>query len=378
VGPGAGWRYAPYMSALLFALIACSGGSSEPVQAPAPTAPVEAAQPEPEPAVITASKASCTLVDTCAKACAGGDALACSQLGLWHQYGLNRAPHDEARAAELQARACDLGAGVGCFNLATQRVYGIGVTRDLALGNTLLAKAAELHERSCEAGGTTWCVNLATMLLQGQGVETDRQRGMTLLRKACSDKAKGACIELAMVTGKADKKARRVLLQEQCGNGEMEACSYLGETYLDIEPVDPKVANMWFAMGCEAGHPVGCRNLGVQHVTGKGAVQDADRGVQLMEAACTDAALPDPGACHLAGITYRDGALGFMPDPERAGELLVLACRMGQANACIDAIALSAAGKSSVPTRTESGELARLACNMGQATACKLLRGGTP
>jgi len=367
------------MIALLIAMLACSGGSSEPVPPPSPE-PAPAAAPEVQAApadapLVRAGKAQCTLVDTCTKDCASNDALACSQLGLWHQYGLNQAPQDAVRAAELQEKACDLGAGVGCFNLATQRVYGIGVSKDMALGNSLLAKAAELHERSCEAGGRTWCVNLASMLLQGQGVETDAQRGMTLLRKACSEKVKGACIQLAMVTGRTDKKARRVLLQEDCGGGQIEACSYLGETYLDIEPVDPKVANMWFKMGCDAGHPVGCRNLGVQHVTGKGAPQDAAVGVQLMEAACTDAMEPDAGACHLAGITLRDGALGFMPDPERAGPLLVQACHMGQANACVDAVALSASGKSTVPSRSEAVELTKLACAMGQATACKLLRG---
>ena len=318
------------------------------------------------------------MVDTCGVACNQGDALACSQLGLWHQYGLNRAAQDASTAAKLQEKACELGAGVGCFNLATQRVYGIGVQKDMALGNSLLAKAAEMHERSCEAGGIAWCVNLATMLLQGQGVEADPQRGMTLLRKACSDNVKGACIQLAVVTGRTDKKARRVLLQEQCGNGEMAACSFLGETYLDIEPVDPTVANMWFKMGCDAGHPVGCRNLGVQHVTGKGAPQDATRGVELMAAACTDAMEPDPGACHLAGITLRDGALGLMPDPERAGPLLTQACRMGQANACVDAVALAASGKAKVPSRSESVELTKLGCALGQPTACKLLKRGTP
>jgi TPR repeat protein len=325
---------------------------------------------------VRQAKAQCTVPDTCERNCEAGKPLACAQLGLWSQYGLNGVPLDEARAAELQQRACDMGAGVGCFNLASQRMYGIGVPSDHALGNALLAEAARLYEASCDAGGSTWCVNLASMLIMGQGVPQDAQKGMTLLRKACADKVDGACIQLAMVTGRTDKKARRVLLQEECGQGSMKACSYLGETYLDIEPVDPKVANMWFEMGCKINHSVGCRNLGVQHITGKGAPQDATRGLELLEAACTDAMEPDAGACHLAGITLRDGALGLMPDLQRAGERFVQACRMGQANACVDAVQLAATGASTVPSRAEAAQLTDMACRMGQPVACKLLRGG--
>ncbi len=364
------------MTTLLLTLLACGSG----VPDAAPTAPVPAAPAAaPSPAVpsaepILAAKAQCTLKDTCERDCASGQALACAQLGLWNQYGLNGLPRDPSKAAELQQRSCELGAGVGCFNLAAQRMYGVGVTTDHALGNSLLAKAAELYEASCEAGGKTWCVNLASMLLLGQGVEEDRQRGMTLLRKACQEKTPGGCIQLAMVTGRADKKAKRVLLQEECGNGEMKACSFLGETYLDIEPVDPMVANMWFKKGCDIGHPVGCRNLAFQHITGQGAPQDTERGLALLEAACTDALDADAGACHMAGLTLRDGALGLMPSPERAGPFFVQACYMGQANACVDAVMLAASGKSTVPTRAEAGLLTDMACRMGQATACKLMR----
>lgn len=360
------------MPTLLLALFAC-GTSEPPAPAPAPPA-ATAPAPAPTGAVVTQAKARCTLSDTCERDCTSGDALACAQLGLWAQYGLNQVPADPARAAGLQERACELGAGVGCFNLAAQRLYGVGVARDHALGTSLLVKAAENFEAACDAGGRTWCINLASMLVQGQGVDADVARGMTLLRTACAEDVPGACVQLSMVTGRNDKKARRVLLQEACSMGENPACSYLGETYLDIEPVEPKVANMWFKMGCDGGHPVGCRNLGVQHITGNGARQDAAEGLRLLEAACSDALDPDAGACHLAGITLRDGALGLMPEPARAGTLLVQACRMGQAQACVDAIALAAAGQSPVPDAAEAGQLAQMACAMGNPTACSLLR----
>ena len=352
--------------------------------APAPSSPQPVAEPGPatEPAeeapaevtAVTRSTARCKQASSCATDCEVGDPLACSQLGLWHQYGLAGAALDLERAAELQQRACDLGAGAGCFNLAVQRTYGVGVLRDPGLAEALMGKAAALHEASCEAGAIGWCINHANMLLRGQGVAADKHRAVAILRKHCADSVGDACVALAGALKKGDIGAAQKLLQKSCGNGEMVSCGYLGETYLDIQPPDPVAANVWFKSGCNANQPQACRNLGYQLITGEGTSQDAPRGLELLEFACESAKTPDGGACHLAGVTWLTGAQGIMPDPLKASERMGQACMMGQGIACMQAAQLIASGK--VPEGSLSAvRLTEMACYMGNGDACKIMQG---
>lgn len=366
-------------------LLACSPDAEVPAPEPAPVAapsgpaePVDA-PPPPVPVVdvskaVTRSTAKCTLAASCESDCRVGDALACSQLGLWYQYGLAGVEEDPARAADLQKRACDLGAGSGCFSLAVQRTYGIGVLRDPALAEALLGRAAALHEASCEGGAIGWCVNHADMLLKGQGVKADKHRAVAILREKCSGGLADACVQLSTAIKKSDLGAARVLLQKSCGNGEMVSCGYLGETYLDEDPPDPKAANLWFKSGCEAKQPQACRNLGYQMITGQGTEQDAPLGLTLLDSACRSKKSPDGGACHLAGVTLLTGAPGVMPDMTRAGERLGQACMMGQGVACLQSAQLLASGK--IPQgRYSALELTEMACFMGMADACRLMKG---
>jgi TPR repeat protein len=343
--------------------------------APAPAEVVAPEVPPPdEPAPVTARRAECTMEASCASECRSGDPLACSQLGIWAQYGLAGVTRDEERAAELQQRACDLGAGVGCFNLAAQRLHGIGVPKDIALSTALQVEAARLHERSCDAGANVWCVNLGMMLLLGQGVTPDQHRAVALLRKSCTAGEPHGCVGLASAIKRSDLGAARSLLQENCGKGQVLACGALGETYLDAVPPEPTNANVFFKMGCDGGDPVSCRNLGYQKLTGQGASLDVRAGLDLLAAACTSPQQPDGGACHLAGLTYLTGAEGVMPSPVAASENLALACRMGSPQACLTSAQLAAGGTVPGWGATEAQRFAEMACSMGQVDACKLLR----
>jgi hypothetical protein len=59
-------------------------------------------------------------------------------------------PKDDAQAARLYARACDLRWAPGCYNLAIMRERGTGVPQDRA-------KAAELYQVACRAGAKQAC-----------------------------------------------------------------------------------------------------------------------------------------------------------------------------------------------------------------------------
>ncbi len=126
-------------------LAACGSGPAEPSGPP----------------VLTEVQASCEHADACVLACSADEALACNQLGLWLHDGLQGAVQDLEAAAASYRKACDLGAGIGCFNLAQMLELGDGVDEDPHEAELLLQQARKLYQQSCDAGALTWCTNLA-------------------------------------------------------------------------------------------------------------------------------------------------------------------------------------------------------------------------
>ena len=66
-----------------------------------------------------------------------------------HEYA-HGVPKDDAKAASLYKRACDLPWAPGCYNLAIMYESGRGVARDRA-------KAADLYGMACSAGAKRAC-----------------------------------------------------------------------------------------------------------------------------------------------------------------------------------------------------------------------------
>jgi TPR repeat protein len=89
------------------------------------------------------------------RACDGGDAIACYQLGqLVMEDETGGGKVDAARATALYQKACDADMGQACFNLAWQFIRGTGAPQDEARGR-------ELFERSCTLGDASGCDELA-------------------------------------------------------------------------------------------------------------------------------------------------------------------------------------------------------------------------
>jgi TPR repeat protein len=59
-------------------------------------------------------------------------------------------PKDDAKAAALYGRACDLGWPPGCYNLAIMVERGRGVPQDRV-------KSADLYQMACTAGAKQAC-----------------------------------------------------------------------------------------------------------------------------------------------------------------------------------------------------------------------------
>lgn len=109
-------------------------------------------------------------------ACEGGYAPECSSLATLHQDGLGGREHSDAKAAELYRRACDRGAGIGCFNLASMIEAGGDGPADPDRAAPMYTRAYELFVTACDAGDAQWCANVGYMLEAGVGVPRDLPR----------------------------------------------------------------------------------------------------------------------------------------------------------------------------------------------------------
>lgn len=92
-------------------------------------------------------------------------------------------PKDKKKAAGIFKRACDSGAGAGCYVLATLHVSGEGgVKQDDK-------EASRLLQRGCALGDPFGCYFFGRALLRGEGVAKDKKRGTEPMTKACAEDA---------------------------------------------------------------------------------------------------------------------------------------------------------------------------------------------
>jgi serine/threonine-protein kinase len=158
------------------------------------------------------------------KACTGGSAEACKDLGNLYHDG-NTVPKNISRAAALYSKACSAHIGVSCTNLGVMYHNGDGVAQDDS-------KAAALYYQGCNAGDAIGCTNLGNSYWNGRGVPQDDSRAAALYTQACNT-----------------------------GNGA--GCSSLGNCYWfgRGEAKNPDMARQMFIKGCGLGNQWGCDRL---------------------------------------------------------------------------------------------------------------------
>jgi TPR repeat protein len=118
-----------------------------------------------------------------------------------------------------------------------------------------------------------------------------------------------------------------------CRAGDGGGCNYVGrasdEGWGGLAK-DAGRAARYYELACEAGHALGCSNLGVSHQAGDGVPVDLRRAVDLYAQAC--AAGAKPGCTNLG--TLFDAGVGVPRNPDRARALFLMACAGGHAHAC--------------------------------------------
>ncbi|WP_103569977.1 tetratricopeptide repeat protein [Campylobacter concisus] len=85
---------------------------------------------------------------------------------------------DYQKAAQLYQKACDGGDAGGCYNLGVLYDNGQGVNRDYQ-------KAAQLYQKACDGGGAKGCSSLGFLYKNGEGIKQNFSTAKQYFGKAC-------------------------------------------------------------------------------------------------------------------------------------------------------------------------------------------------
>jgi len=120
------------------------------------------------------------------EACERGIADGCAGVGSVTLRGIV-VDADPVAGLRLLERACVGGSAGACAQLGTLYETGSdGVDRDPQRAQAAYTRAAGRYEEACAAGETLACAGYGTMLVRGVGVAKDSGRAFTLFRSACA------------------------------------------------------------------------------------------------------------------------------------------------------------------------------------------------
>jgi hypothetical protein len=163
------------------------------------------------------------------------------------------------------------------------------------------------------------------MLRDGRGVPADLPRAAKLLDRACKGKVPFACTNAgdldAMLAAKATSPAPHW-----------------------------KSAIGHYKLGCEAGDPTGCRQIGIAYLEARGLPRSTAAAAVWFERACVG---DDPLACRVLGAMLIDG-VGVARDEKRGQELLARACDRKDDEAC--RLMKTVADRAASPTRWRTAD----------------------
>jgi TPR repeat protein len=176
---------------------------------------------------------------------------------------------NDTAALPLLEKSCDQPNGSGCYELAT--IFNVGkngVAPNEARAAELFARAAKLLPSECQSGCQRDCVTLGWMLHTAQAVAHDGARSIALLTKACESSVGQGCFLLGTMYSfayeVAKDRARAVALYRRaCELDDPLGCN--GYAYAlergDGVPLDRAGATRWYRRSCELGLKASCDKL---------------------------------------------------------------------------------------------------------------------
>ena len=272
------------------------------------------------------------------KACEGGDAAGCLNLG--YSYLFARVPGSGGYSNFGEARrqfrsACEDGNAFGCWELGACYHSGNGCNRRRRRARQLFDKVTchDLAPRNCLFLGRRFRDGREYWQWSG-----DKERALDLLGRACSLEYWEGCEELGTVYSKAGEEfsdpREREQLKRACEEGYGRACASLGIWYRDGEvglEADLARGRSFFESACAGEHYSSCTTAGFMHYGDQGGEGDKELARRYFEQACEG---EHAGGCSRLGFLYEHGSAGLAVDVERAEALYEQGCQGGVSWAC--------------------------------------------
>jgi TPR repeat protein len=188
---------------------------------------------------------------------------------------------DIEKAKKILLKACDIGNGQACNNLAW-----------IVESENDLVNAHKFYAQACNKEYKMACSNLGFLYENSIGVKRDIKKAKKLYKEACDAGHQIACANLTKLTKKEKriKKAKAEVEKEEkeCMNKESKSCAYLGVRYFNGNGlfVDMKKAKAFYEKACDGGNMMSCSNLGLMYATGKGVRVNKEKALNLLTKAC--------------------------------------------------------------------------------------------
>ena len=156
------------------------------------------------------------------KACNGGDADGCKNLGVLYATGAG-VEKDYSKAFVFFKKACDNWNGEGCKGLGILYANGLAVEKDFS-------KAIDLFKKSCDFEDADGCKGVGVMYANGSGVEKNYSKAFVFFKKACDDGNSEGCDNLGYmyyVGNGVEKDLSKAsdIFKKACNGGEADGCN---------------------------------------------------------------------------------------------------------------------------------------------------------
>ena len=249
-------------------------------------------------------------------ACKGTQPRWCTNLAFLEAPDTKAPAEAQARALELNQRACDAGITAGCLEAARAKLelgkmdalafvraldklcmqkseYGACAVLAglLALGENGIAKdgkrAVELLVRACDGGDKHSCFALGIEYASGKNTTQDFAATTKAFDRACDRAFSRACLAIGQnLAATKDYKRAADYARRACHMGNAEACGMLAQLHADGTGVAKSVteSTKWAIDGCRMAHAPSCGLLIKRDVSPLPIPADAQK--QFYETAC--------------------------------------------------------------------------------------------
>lgn len=220
------------------------------------------------------------------KGCDSGSGFSCGQLGALYYTDNSAGKNMEAAMAAFE-KGCSLGDGNSCFYAGSS--YLNRKNSDIDYN-----RAYQFFDDGCDLGEASSCFYLGYMNEYGLGVKNDYRQALIYVRRGCSYRDEPACRKLGLppsyllftlknnlnravlgpeedmvIDENMEPSVTRMLAQltHQCSQKNADACSFLGEFYIETRDASGRLqvlkATDYMKKGCDLQYADACYNLGM-------------------------------------------------------------------------------------------------------------------